>query len=997
MAVPALITGQGPAAILASNRAKAIELAEKLTRDRMLPILKRAEKDLVERLTHAQGLKGPGSESFTAAKLQSVLTQVRAVLVDVKAGITSTALETGKQTAGLAAGSTIEYLRATQAKFKGIHQPLQLDEAALYDRATHGAESSLLHRLQYDEKKGPGILQRYGAQVVEHFEGTLQQRFLAQTPWDETRDRLIKASPFLQGAPAHWAERILRTEVMAAHGKSSEIAISQANAQLGDMVKILSCVFDSRTGADSIAVHGEIRRPEQMFATWFGSVMHPPDRPNDRAVVVPHRISWPIPESLTPRSDAEVLVRWRLEGRKGSPPARPLMTTVPLDQFGKVQPLKIVKQPTTILIGDTLGAQPPAPPPDLAALPPPVGQPWPLPPPEHVHASPIVLEPTPPPQIVAPEVPRADVIMAEKIGGQAGSNEGGLYKGADGVDRYVKFYDDPAQAQLEHLANVIYDDLGLGTVKSELFTATHPKTGDKVTAYASKIIEGEPLKTAGLTPTAAKTVMKGFAADVLTANWDAVGSGLDNILIPKGSAGHSAERIDKGGVFLFRAKAGRKTLGQMEGISEWEGFFNPDLNKDYARVAKEAGVSKAEDITGLAAQIKAIKKLRDLDGGGWDAYVKHNAPGLSPADHAQTVKMLNQKTDLLSEKLKTLVKARVKKAAKGAANERKFSELETKPLDRDRNEPAGFTSRSDFNFMEMRKLAAWEQAHPDQMLVMKDYTGSGYHSLLSTKRKTEKEFNESSYGSSYDKGLYKRRKEEYESLRAGFKDAASAVEKAHPLAPAHDLQLEAKFSDLYRGDHGITDAQIHEVLNSTHHTLPSVLSTSWRPSSALSFAHENGSKGQNAILWHYKMRPGQHEGRLAVNQKSSNYGEDEVLLDEGRKFRIVEVHRLQGRTKTLHVTLEEVESGHGTGESALYFGRGPRPKSVEATSAETKPKKPKKTARYFYTKNGVEQVGTWMHTDSLDEAKAQIATWNEDAKKYGPPATWGYVKKLGNW
>lgn len=87
--------------------------------------------------------------------------------------------------------------------------------------------------------------------------------------------------------------------------------------------------------SDSYAVHGQIRKPEEAFQSWFGFYQHPPNRPNDREVVVPHRMSWPIPPYLAWKTDAQVIARWHYDGRKGHPPPRPKMTTVPLEQFGK--------------------------------------------------------------------------------------------------------------------------------------------------------------------------------------------------------------------------------------------------------------------------------------------------------------------------------------------------------------------------------------------------------------------------------------------------------------------------------------------------------------------------------------------------------------------------------------------------------------------------------------------------------------------------------------
>jgi len=108
----------------------------------------------------------------------------------------------------------------------------------------------------------------------------------------------------------------------------------------GDMVKILVAGFDDRTGWDSYQVHGQIRRLDEPFewVTKNGETiayMTPPNRPNDREVVVFHRVAWEIPEELQPVPDAVYEARFAEQNKKGSPPERPKMTTVPLGLFGK--------------------------------------------------------------------------------------------------------------------------------------------------------------------------------------------------------------------------------------------------------------------------------------------------------------------------------------------------------------------------------------------------------------------------------------------------------------------------------------------------------------------------------------------------------------------------------------------------------------------------------------------------------------------------------------
>ena len=80
--------------------------------------------------------------------------------------------------------------------------------------------------------------------------------------------------------------------------------------------------------------------------------MHPPNRPNDREVFVPHAMSWPVPEAFKWRSDGEVSARWALEGRKGSPPPRPRMTTVALELIGAATAPPLAMEPRGSIDGE---------------------------------------------------------------------------------------------------------------------------------------------------------------------------------------------------------------------------------------------------------------------------------------------------------------------------------------------------------------------------------------------------------------------------------------------------------------------------------------------------------------------------------------------------------------------------------------------------------------------------------------------------------------------
>jgi hypothetical protein len=238
----------------------------------------------------------------------------------------------------------------------------------------------------------------------------------------------------------------------------------------------------------------------------------------------------------------------------------------------------------------------------------------------------------------------SQTILHERQGDPRGSNasgQSGFWKGQDGINRYVKHYQDDAQVYGEVLANWIYRTLELGAPNSHAFHHQDQPL------FASDIMENEGnLGAYDVTPELAHKVAQGFAADVLLANWDAVGMGLDNVVVHKDG---SVSRIDQGGSLLMRAQAGRKPNHLLHQITEWEGFFDRGMNWDYSSVMQKAGYRKAEDMgEALVEQITAIENLRNQ--GGWDAIVSKVVPLWKGRDRDEVVKMLESRTKLLSEK-----------------------------------------------------------------------------------------------------------------------------------------------------------------------------------------------------------------------------------------------------------------------------------------------------------------------------------------------------------
>jgi 2'-5' RNA ligase len=214
-------------------------------------------------------------------------------------------------------------------------------------------------------------------------------------------------------------------------------------------------------------------------------------------------------------------------------------------------------------------------------------------------------------------------IMTTRVGEAQGSNPGGSYRAADGSMWYVKQYRDPTQAYSEQAANELYHALGLGGSKSVVGDV------DGRTVYARQWMEGETLANVDLTRDVASRIIDGFAADAFTGNWDAVGTGFDNVLVHDDG---SVSRIDNGGTFLHRAQGSLKDPQFLPNVGEWETLTDRSKAPYYAQVFRAAGYKKADDLgergVGQIDRILAVRKQH----GGWAGFVDR-AIGNAPAEY----------------------------------------------------------------------------------------------------------------------------------------------------------------------------------------------------------------------------------------------------------------------------------------------------------------------------------------------------------------------------
>ncbi|HEX8321629.1 2'-5' RNA ligase family protein [Longimicrobium sp.] len=191
---------------------------------------------------------------------------------------------------------------------------------------------------------------------------------------------------------------------------------------------------------------------------------------------------------------------------------------------------------------------------------------------------------------------------SKKVGGQGGSNPGGLYtipvafpkEGSNGQPEkyYVKQPKTKSHGANEALANDLYAEAGVPVPEVDI--------GSDGQIY-SKIIEGKQDMAAQLNnPEWTDQIQRNFAVDAWLGNRDVFGMTYDNVLTDEHG---TAWRIDNGGALLYRAMGEKKTdFGSQ--VTELDAFRQGKKAKIFG-----PSMTKAQELDG-AERVVAISPSR---------------------------------------------------------------------------------------------------------------------------------------------------------------------------------------------------------------------------------------------------------------------------------------------------------------------------------------------------------------------------------------------------
>lgn len=207
-----------------------------------------------------------------------------------------------------------------------------------------------------------------------------------------------------------------------------------------------------------------------------------------------------------------------------------------------------------------------------------------------------------------------------KVGGQSGSNPGGLYKDPDtGRTWYIKH---PSQdrAEYETLAGKLYQAAGVDVPDMQTIDFNGKPS------IASRIIDGLSTDRSALLTGKVSGANDNFLVDAWLANWDVVGLGYDNLLVKAGRA----VRIDTGGALKYRAQGSVKQQWG-DDVIEIDSLRDPAINPQSAAVF--ASVTDAQ-------MLSAARRIAAIDEDQIRAMVNSNLTVADAAERAQLVATL---------------------------------------------------------------------------------------------------------------------------------------------------------------------------------------------------------------------------------------------------------------------------------------------------------------------------------------------------------------------
>lgn len=226
--------------------------------------------------------------TFSEQQLNVTLVQVQTAIEAINKKLKDEMFTSGDIFAARGVSDLITEINRMNKKFIGSVIPLNLDAIMV----ANDTQNFLVNKYE-------ASIDAYTSDLRAQITGQLLNSVIARDTTQRTVSQLVgSVGKFFVGE--EWKlTRIARTEFHGVYNYSKINGMLEVRDEtLPDLMKTLMHPMDKRTGADSKALAQEnpiIPIDEPFIQVWDGkkrTFMAPPNRPNDRAVLVPYRKEW---------------------------------------------------------------------------------------------------------------------------------------------------------------------------------------------------------------------------------------------------------------------------------------------------------------------------------------------------------------------------------------------------------------------------------------------------------------------------------------------------------------------------------------------------------------------------------------------------------------------------------------------------------------------------------------------------------------------------------
>ena len=267
---------------LVQGNIERLETLEEKQAQKLLLSLREVRTQLMDRLaTIPEG-------TFTEQQLNVTLIQVQTAIQAINKRLKDEMFDAADLFGERGVSDLAKEINRLNKKFIGSVTPLNLDAIALS-----------LDTKNFLINKHEASIDAYSADLRAQITSQITQSMIARDSTQRTVSRLVgDVGKFFMGE--EWKlTRIVRTEMAGMYNFAKMNGMAELQEErLPDLMKTMMHPMDKRTGKDSKALAQEnpiIPIDEPFKFKWNGKTRvfySPPDRPNDRSVLVPYRRAW---------------------------------------------------------------------------------------------------------------------------------------------------------------------------------------------------------------------------------------------------------------------------------------------------------------------------------------------------------------------------------------------------------------------------------------------------------------------------------------------------------------------------------------------------------------------------------------------------------------------------------------------------------------------------------------------------------------------------------